>query len=244
MKKYYYSDGQQQFGPFSKKELKSNNINKETLVWYDGLKDWTKASEVEELADLFPVTPTPPPLPKQKTTTPPPIPSKDNTENSTDGKDNKKIKNKDFISDHNKKSIRIARIIIGMILISIIAFVVYENVDGARRRDEINRIENLEKNHPEQYLTLTNIGIQSGNILQGDVKNAAKYAWFSQVHVKVTYYDKNSNVLQSDIYYIDGDFIAGFSVPFAIQIREPQGIKNKLNWASRDAAIVGATPKY
>ena len=71
---YYYSDGQQQIGPISKDELKLKGITKETLVWCEGLSNWTKAGEVEDLADLFPKIPTPPPMPKQEMVTPPPIP--------------------------------------------------------------------------------------------------------------------------------------------------------------------------
>lgn len=72
MNHYFYSDGQSQFGPFSKEELQSNGITPETLVWYEGLTEWIKASESDELKDLFPKVPTPPPLPKS--IIPPPIP--------------------------------------------------------------------------------------------------------------------------------------------------------------------------
>ena len=60
MKQYYYSDGQQQIGPISKDELKLKGITKETLVWCEGLSNWIKAGEIEDLADLFPNIPTPP----------------------------------------------------------------------------------------------------------------------------------------------------------------------------------------
>lgn len=72
MNHFFYSDGQSQFGPFSKEELQSKDITPETLVWYEGLEEWTKADEADELVDLFPKVPTPPPLPKM--ITPPPIP--------------------------------------------------------------------------------------------------------------------------------------------------------------------------
>lgn len=240
MKKYYYSDGKQQNGPLSKEELQNKDITKDTLVWYEGLTEWTKAGDAEELADLFPNTPTPPPLPEEKTTTPPPIPQTDSlAEEAGDKTASHEIKE----SKNTKRTIKIIRIIIGIILVSIIAFVVYENIDAANRRDNINRIENQEKNHPEQYLSLTNISV-SGNTLMGIIKNNAKYTWYKQVQVKVTYYDKNNNVLQADLYYIDGNFIAGFSEPFEIQIRGPQGVRNALNWTSRDVAVVGAINKY
>jgi len=68
MRQYYaYVDGQQ-LGPMSLDKLQLLNIEKETLVWYEGLSEWVVAEQVEELAAMFVVNP--PPLPF---TTPPPI---------------------------------------------------------------------------------------------------------------------------------------------------------------------------
>lgn len=52
MKQYYYIDGEQH-GPISLEELKKKNIGRDTLIWYEGMGDWTKASEVEELSSFF-----------------------------------------------------------------------------------------------------------------------------------------------------------------------------------------------
>lgn len=65
MKQYYYSDGQNQFGPFTKEELRGQKITKETLVWCEGMSDWVKAGDVDDLADLFFQISMPPPLPGQ-----------------------------------------------------------------------------------------------------------------------------------------------------------------------------------
>lgn len=78
MKQFFYSIEQQQFGPVAKEELQGK-ITKETLVWCEGMENWTNAGDVEELADMFPNIPTPPPIPEQKKTTPPPF-SKDNNQ--------------------------------------------------------------------------------------------------------------------------------------------------------------------
>lgn len=61
MKQFYYSDGEGQFGPLGLEALKSKGINKNTLVWTEGMEDWKKASEVEELKEIF--RSVPPPLP-------------------------------------------------------------------------------------------------------------------------------------------------------------------------------------
>lgn len=61
MKKYYYSDGVNELGPFSFEELKQKNITKDHLVWFATMKDWQPAGTIDELKDLFnaPVPPTP-----------------------------------------------------------------------------------------------------------------------------------------------------------------------------------------
>lgn len=53
MKKYYYSDGNEQFGPYSLEELKKKNITKNTLIWSESMDDWKPASDVQELNVLF-----------------------------------------------------------------------------------------------------------------------------------------------------------------------------------------------
>lgn len=60
MKKYFYTQGTVKHGPFTLEELQGKGITETTLIWYDGLEQWTTASEVEELAELLS---SPPPLP-------------------------------------------------------------------------------------------------------------------------------------------------------------------------------------
>lgn len=83
---YYYLKNRFRYGPVKFEDLKSKDIKKDTLVWYEGLKDWTKAEEIKELKELFKVTPPPippppiPPPPKKefKNPLPPPLPKKPN----------------------------------------------------------------------------------------------------------------------------------------------------------------------
>ena len=72
MSNYFYSENNQQVGPVTMEELKTKNITRETMVWKEGMENWQKACEVNELSDLFAAVP--PPLPKQKVPVPPPIP--------------------------------------------------------------------------------------------------------------------------------------------------------------------------
>lgn len=53
MRNYYYTDGQDKYGPFTFEELKTKSISEETLVWYQGLQNWVPAGKVEELHKLF-----------------------------------------------------------------------------------------------------------------------------------------------------------------------------------------------
>lgn len=57
MKKYFYTDGTNKYGPFSLEELKEENISKNTLVWFQDIEDWTPAGQVEELNEIFVTTP-------------------------------------------------------------------------------------------------------------------------------------------------------------------------------------------
>ena len=60
---YYYIDSAgQQAGPVSADQLVAKGVTSETLVWKDGMNQWSKASEVTELRFLFdPNVPPPPP---------------------------------------------------------------------------------------------------------------------------------------------------------------------------------------
>ena len=50
---YYYAVDGKQLGPFNKLDLLSK-IKADTLVWREGMDEWTNAFKVEELKDYFP----------------------------------------------------------------------------------------------------------------------------------------------------------------------------------------------
>lgn len=258
MKKYYYSDGKQQIGPLSKEELKSKGITKDTLVWYEGLTEWTKAGDVEELVDLFPNTPTPPPIPEQKIATPPPMPgNKTVTPPPMSNKDNGKMKRKP------KKLLIIASVIIGLMIIVGVLITIqsrqkqkekeeFERIEAVkqeeqRQRDEEQRLKmekqiSQERLNPEKYLSLTNVKLKNGNLLTGYVNSNAQYVWYKQVQIKVIFYDGNNKILQSDIYHVNGDFSPNSKKTLKITIKEIQGVINSLKWESFNAIIISAKP--
>lgn len=50
---YYIIESGERRGPFRLEALMSMNLSPDSLVWRQGLADWTKASELEELSQLF-----------------------------------------------------------------------------------------------------------------------------------------------------------------------------------------------
>lgn len=59
--KYYVVEDGKQTGPFDmetlKKKIEDGSLKKESLVWKDGMSEWKKAEEVEEINKLFPNIP-------------------------------------------------------------------------------------------------------------------------------------------------------------------------------------------
>ena len=63
MENYFYlNEKNEQKGPVSPEELISNGVTRNTLVWKNGMAQWTPAGEVPEISKLFtneaPVPPT------------------------------------------------------------------------------------------------------------------------------------------------------------------------------------------
>lgn len=58
MRYYFYVDGQgRQNGPCGLEELKEKGICSTTLVWFEGLAEWTSAAAIDELKGCFPPVP-------------------------------------------------------------------------------------------------------------------------------------------------------------------------------------------
>ncbi|MFI3299434.1 MAG: CD225/dispanin family protein [Rikenellaceae bacterium] len=73
MKQYYYHNGVDKFGPFSKEELHAKGITLDTQVWCEGMAEWAPARNVSELNALFVGAPAMPAItPAVPPVTPPP----------------------------------------------------------------------------------------------------------------------------------------------------------------------------
>ncbi|MFC2760498.1 GYF domain-containing protein [Hallella multisaccharivorax] len=73
--KYFIIVNNAQQGPYDLEELRMRQISSDTLVWAEGMADWTPAWKVEELKPLFYADSTPNPT---ATPSAPPIPPYDN----------------------------------------------------------------------------------------------------------------------------------------------------------------------
>jgi uncharacterized membrane protein YhaH (DUF805 family) len=59
MKNFFYVLNEEKIGPLTFEELKEAKINEDTLIWFDGLADWEKAGSLEELREIFELSPPP-----------------------------------------------------------------------------------------------------------------------------------------------------------------------------------------
>lgn len=60
--KYFYIENEEQKGPLNLEQLSALSISEKTLIWYEGLDDWTEAKNIESLETFFKKT-TPPKIP-------------------------------------------------------------------------------------------------------------------------------------------------------------------------------------
>lgn len=78
---WWYASGGERAGPVTLQALEQaiddGAIDRDTLVWRDGMAQWQAAGSVDDVNALFPVEP--PPLPAAEEPTPPPLPGEEET---------------------------------------------------------------------------------------------------------------------------------------------------------------------
>lgn len=146
MKKFYLHDGSGQQGPFDLEDLKSNNITKSTPIWYDGLTEWTTAEKVDELKDLFSITPPPFSGTQSKgTTTPPPFTETNSSEYMVEFPEQPKSKKWIYWT-------------IGIAAVALIAFLIFQNKSTKEKAEVVtqqteatqSKVEELQKQLEEK----------------------------------------------------------------------------------------------
>lgn len=247
MKKYYYSEEDKQIGPLTFEELKDKKISKETMVWYEGLDNWTKANELNELKDFFKSIPPPLNINKQ---TPPPIPKTPTHEPDNTPTDKPKKSKKKLVIG---AIAAIAIIIISSLFISQSSnrsHNTYDTNSGVSaepdtyQEGEINtpapqkqktaeelreELYEREKKSPEDYLSTNyklNYKVLSGkDEIIGKIFNTATMATFKNIELTVTC-STNTDVELSRKNYFLYDFVyPGSSKPFNLKISSPSGTK-------------------
>lgn len=115
MQKFFIHKDDQQQGPFSVTELRNLKITRETMVWFEGAEHWTKASEIDELNNLFKSVP--PPLQMKTSVTPPPI----------SGVEKSNVNSVTTDLDQAKKSYAKIALVVAVISFGVIGAFVYVN---------------------------------------------------------------------------------------------------------------------
>ena len=64
MRQYFIHNGQTEQGPLDIEQLKLQPLKLDTPIWYEGLKHWTIAGEIEEIKFMFVTKTSPPPFVK------------------------------------------------------------------------------------------------------------------------------------------------------------------------------------
>jgi hypothetical protein len=113
MKKYFYTDGVNKFGPFSKDELKSQKITRNTKVWHYGLERWLEISEIEELVDII-------------STIPPELKTLNSQSESQIQKPNQTSKSEPILVQPDLKKSKQVRWLIGLLTLVVISFSIFK----------------------------------------------------------------------------------------------------------------------
>lgn len=194
MYKYYLHDGENQLGPFSVEELKRRNISRSEYVWKEGLEDWIRAGELDELKELF-------------TTAPPAF-------KITESSSHKSAPSKDVNSINVGKSSWLGRTkwFVLVALLAIIAVVIYDkNASGSSESDPFNptirektpeelraELKLKEETHPEQYI-IANITTRENwigeTVIEGSVNNTATVAVFKDVVIEMSFISKTGSII-------------------------------------------------
>jgi hypothetical protein len=207
MKKYYIHNETAQEGPFGIEDLKAKFINKDTVIWYDGLPNWTTANKIDELKEMFNTT-TPPPFDIMQKPLPPPI-NKQVGQVENNQSFSTPVEQKMKIS--SGKSITIIVIIFIVIGCGLALLYSMNNDSGNRStgntyQEKVMTVEEIERASPTDFLIASGTFKENfwGNKFKVTVvvTNKATVAKYKDAVIKITYYSKTETVLGSKEYTI------------------------------------------
>ncbi len=192
MKKYFIHDGKEQQGPYSIEELTSKGLTAKTMIWFEGIANWTEAQYISELKQF--VTSTPPPF------------ERPNPLNQTFDKA-KKVIGKDYVNeiegkisnDSGKKIFKYALLFLAIIgLAFIIKMIVPSDSE-----------EHMEKNNATKFLFLKDAILRHKNPnsifsvdnkplywdIEGQISNSAKNVTYKDIKLEVEFFTETNTSL-------------------------------------------------
>lgn len=216
MKQYYYSNSKEQFGPFSLDDLKKQNINKETWIWYDGLDDWKKASEIEELKDVL-------------NSAPPPIKTNNNQHSNS---------SKQSMSILRKVSIFIGVVLLfGLIYLAINNKTEKQELTEEELKIELSKKEMLDPIKHLSVLFESEYSTYGRNYdIKGEISNNALACKYKDVVLIVKYFSKSDKEIGREEFTIFEYIDQGSSIGFKIEPTAPK------QTVKIDIEIKSATP--
>lgn len=229
MKRYYLHNGTDKEGPFEKEELRAKVIKPNTPVWTEGMNDWTEASKVDDLRDLFS---TPPPFKPQASSQQEPRVSKAERDAINAAKD--------------RRIGRYMRLTAIAIVIGVVGYVAFDQLShsghGSTYQEKVMTVEEVERASPERFLVASGTWNENfwGNRLKihGTVTSKATVAKYKDVRIRVRYLSATETILGTDDYLLYEFVPAHSTVNFEWTIDKPNDCE-KLGWD-----VVSATPVF
>lgn len=236
MKKFYIHNGEEQEGPFRIEELIEKKIQRNTEVWYEGISDWKKAYEIDELKGIF--VSIPPPINKKAKPVPPPIKKR-----KTEIKTEKAKETKSWKSVFVKSAIACIVIFGGMFIYSNMqnSGNSYEESYATESYEEQKMtVAEIEQSQPTKFLSAD--GTYRENFLgdklkvNGTISNSATSISYKDATVRVTYYSKTKTNLGSEDYTIWEVFPPNQTKTFNLKIKNYSNV-NSIGWEVIDAKV-------
>lgn len=251
MTKYFYHDGVDQKGPFAIEELNTENIKPETPIWFEGLAQWSIASEITQLEHLFKIASPPPFNPSNKvsiTETPPLFKPDEQIEKPIEPTSPRETSNvfAPTAPKSNTGLIWIISLIAGAVLIVIIAALINNSnhsssiINTESYQEKVMTVEEIERANPAQFLDASGTYKETffGDKVRvhGTITNNATVAGYKDVVVEIIFYSATETELDRKQYTIYDFFPAHQTKSFELKIVKPQACE-KLGWNA-----VNATP--
>jgi hypothetical protein len=134
MSKYFYTDGKEKYGPYSKEELRNQPISRTTKVWCYGMDKWTELSQVAELSNVLNS------IPPELNTTPSIEKESSTVEPKTETEPIQKVEPKTHPSKEIKKSSTFSKWVIAIIVVIIISLFGYAVIQNQSEVNQYNEI--------------------------------------------------------------------------------------------------------